>query len=380
MVKEVDVTKLQEGMCVADPIYSSLNGQMLVDGDSLLTTVIIKTLIKHKVGSVFIITDGDPSSESFDEKLQAFKNNVIEEDGEQRLKIDSRKAREAHSEAIERTTSIFAGLKSTDKVDVEELKSTAGDLVVEVLNNPQAFAYLNIMKTKDSYLYVHSVDVGILSIIFGKALELSYDELKELTMAALLHDTGKLFLSPTLLYKEAAYTDEEIEQIKQHTQKGYDTLIKQGIGKKMARPALEHHEWIDGSGYPSAMTGAQISRFSRIISICNVYNNLTMPGGRQGSIAPYKAVHIITSEVGRHFDSELTKIFLRVVGVYPNGTMSLLSNNSICRVVDQNVDSPLRPVLQLVSDADGKRIDEIELIDLAVEKDYYIKEVIFEEV
>lgn len=372
MLKALRPEELEQGMLVAAPVFSGISREEILGPGTTLSDELIQRIANQNVKAV-LISFGDED----EREQEMIERNLIEEEGSFTLRIDSVKAKEVHALVIERTTKVFEEIRNNERVDVPVMKELANSLVSEVLGNPQAFSNLSAIRTKDEYTYAHSVDVGVLAIIMGKEMGLSEEELRLITLGGLLHDIGKMRLPFELLNKEGVYTKDERDLMKSHTVKGYKMLVKQNVDARVADIALHHHEWVDGKGYPDSITGDSLDTFSKIVSICDVYNVLTMQKMYKPAIPPYKSMQILAGEVNTHFDKEIAKVFQQVIGVYPNGTMVVLSDGIACRVIDQNPDFPIRPVLQVFMDEGGFAKREIELIDLSIRKDLYIKEVLY---
>jgi putative nucleotidyltransferase with HDIG domain len=292
------------------------------------------------------------------------------------LPIDSPKARETHRLAIDRTRVFFDEVKNGKSLAPETIAATVDSLVAEVIVNQQAFSNLSILKMKDEYTYVHSVDVAILSALIGMAMNLPKNDLFTLAMAGLLHDVGKMLVPADILGKPSALTDDEMAQMKKHSFLGYKLLKRENIDERIANCVLEHHEWVNGKGYPFGKTGINLDDFSKVIAVCDVYTAITSDRPYKKAMEPFKAVKVVVAEAGTHLDAETAKLFQRVVGIYPNGTIVRLSNGSICRVVGQNINTPLRPQLQVLRDVTGKDAAATVTIDLASQKTLFLQDII----
>lgn len=162
----------------------------------------------------------------------------------------------------------------------------------------------------DKYTLEHSKDVLKLAYLLGKAAELSNEDMAHLLLGAVFHDVGKQFIPQEILCKPGKLTHQEFEVVKQHPKLGYDFMQK---NSKLPEPALniilEHHERIDGTGYPNKSKGAELSVMSKIVSICDVYNALVSDRVYRLAMSTKKALAILDSAKGSQLDSNLVELF-----------------------------------------------------------------------
>lgn len=377
----VDIEQLQEGMITASPVYSKQNGHRLVDEDVPLSSALINVFKKHSVNTVSIRgkDDREKPKPVANVSAKVLENNTMRENGKTILKIDSTVAKEAHDKAIAKTEKQFEEVAKEHDLDITGIKNTTDEIVDETLNNPQAFSSLSAIKTKDEYTYNHSVNVSILAVLVGRKLDLTKKAIRLLALGGLLHDVGKMRIPSEILNKPGKLTPEEWAIIQTHTVEGHDLLTAQKVDREVATCALRHHERVAGTGYPKKLVAQKIDIYSKIVAVCDVYSALTTQRIYKPAFHPYKAMRMIVADVGNHFDMEITKVFQRIVGIYPNGTVLKLSNGLLCRVVDQNYNLPLRPILQILEKENQKQVEGIELIDLTKRKDLFVKEIFLDD-
>jgi HD-GYP domain-containing protein (c-di-GMP phosphodiesterase class II) len=203
------------------------------------------------------------------------------------------------------------------------------------------------IKTFDDYLYSHSVNVAVLSSVVGIAMHLENSKVERLTASALLHDVGKIFMPKEILNKMGNLTEEEEKLYKGHPEKGY-RHIKQhyNISVTTYVGILQHHERFDGKGFPDGKKGEDISRFGRILSICDVYDNMVTENPKRKAYLPSEAIEYIMANNGQIFDPKMVKIFLRRVAPYPLGTILMLSNGKKVIVIGNNEECSVRPMVR----------------------------------
>ena len=219
----------------------------------------------------------------------------------------------------------------------------------------------------DDYLYSHSINVAILGGGIGMALEYDDSQLLNLCAACLLHDLGLLKVPEKIIKKPGKLTKDEFAQVEKHASYGLELLENITDMPDSVREVIyQHHERMDGTGYPEGKKGMDISESSKIVAIVEVYEAMTHPRPYRGEkIIPYEGVRQVVQDAKSAFDPRLVKKFLKFITPYPLGSFVLLNNNEIGRVILTREEQPLRPVVDIFFDSDGKPPEEPKRIDLS---------------
>ena len=221
---------------------------------------------------------------------------------------------------------------------------------------------LSLMGNVDDYLYRHSVNVAVLSLLIGLELNLSEEDLEKLTIGALLHDVGKLFVNQDIINKRGILTDDEYEQVKKHSAEGYKYLREiYEMPTKSYVGILQHHERYDSLGYPNQVKGKDIFLFGRIIAIADVYDAITSDRPHRKAMLPTEAMEYVMGGAGTMFDYDLVSIFVDKIAPYPCGSRVTLSNGSEAVVIRNNTGLGCRPTVEIIGEDDY----ENEIIDLS---------------
>lgn len=275
---------------------------------------------------------------------------------------------EVYNDFSKKIEDIFEGLTRTGVLDVGAVEKILDNLLDIADEMDVNVTLLNCIREKDFYTYYHSLDVCIYSLSVGKKLGLNEDQMRDLGRGALLHDVGKCGIPDSVLLKPGRLTDDEFEIIKKHANEGYEILTKVSCyNNDVARVALEHHEKWNGTGYPLNKKNNEISLWSRIVTISDIYDALTSDRVYKGKSLPHEAAEYILSNAGFLFDPELVKIFISTIQIYPVGTRVLLSTGRRGIVIDPNKSFPLRPKVLVSHD---------EIIDLEKYPSIFIKSLI----
>lgn len=189
----------------------------------------------------------------------------------------------------------------------------------------------------------HSVNVAVIAMLLGKTLGLPSDQLNTLGNGALLHDIGLSALPERLRWKDSQFSSSERRLYQEHVTHGVE------IGRQMKLTADElaiiaqHHELADGHGYPQQLSGEQIALPARIVALVNLYDNLCNPGNPTRAITPHEALALIFAQMRHQFDSKVLMPFIRMMGVYPPGSVVELTDGRYALVVSVNAARPLKP-------------------------------------
>lgn len=190
---------------------------------------------------------------------------------------------------------------------------------------------------------LHSINVAIISMLLGKALRHSAEELLEIGIGALLHDLGKIELPDRLRWNQGELSSAERALYREHVAKGVELARKMRLSVAAQHIVAQHHEQADGLGFPMRLKGDEITPGTRIVSLVNRYDNLCNPGNPTLAVTPHEALAQIYAQRKTDFDLKVLNIFVRLMGVYPPGSIVELSDGRFAMVVSVNSSRPLRP-------------------------------------
>jgi HD-GYP domain-containing protein (c-di-GMP phosphodiesterase class II) len=223
--------------------------------------------------------------------------------------------------------------------------------------------YLDVSAEGDRALITHAVNTTILALAVGDYLKMPPHRLIELGQACLLHEIGMLKLPPDLRRTSRSLTPEERKAMSTHTVLGYRILKGVSAPENVALAALEHHERIDGSGYPRALGAQKISEYALIIGVvCSYDAMMSRRPFRPGSLDGHASIRDLAQKNRKQYDERILKALGYTLSVYPVGTAVLLSNSSKGVVVKTDPAKPRCPIVRVVLDPDGKRLAEAPLV------------------
>lgn len=244
--------------------------------------------------------------------------------------------------------------------EMAEVALTEGDIAIHAINGN---------RSSDAN-YQHSINVLVLSLMMSKTLDLSREDAKALGLAAIFHDIGKLKVSDKVLLKKEPLNKTEQMHYEEHCAIGAQLAMTAGLSTDVCRLIFQHHELIDGSGYPKQLSGDDIDPLSRLLSLVNAYDNLCNPMNIDLAKTPYEALGYLFTHKRNQYDQPILKRMIKTLGIYPPGSVVQLSSGVYANVISGNVNQPLRPFVMLheSNSADNKPI----IVDLREEPDLHI--------
>ncbi|EAX48365.1 metal dependent phosphohydrolase [Thermosinus carboxydivorans Nor1] len=356
-MQRISVAHLQPGMVVAKNVFSA-QGQLLLSQGTILTKRYIDRLPLLGITSIYIA-------------------NPYTDD----LEVPETIREETRQQAIATVQQSFAKFRLGRRLDLNALETAAQAIVDEILQNRAALIHLTDIRTYDDYTFGHSVNVSILSVFTGLSLGYARGQLEELALGGMLHDLGKIAIPPAILNKPGKLSAEEMAIMQQHAATGFEILRKQNpeIPLLAAHIAFQHHERLDGSGYPRGLKGDEIHPYARIAAIADVYDALTSDRPYRRAMPPHEAYEILLVFHNKHFDGAMLDQFLRRIACYPVGSFVQLNSGEVAVVIHVPPDLPLRPTVRLLTDREGRALPQPYEVDLTKELSAFICKVLAED-
>lgn len=237
-----------------------------------------------------------------------------------------------------------------EAVNFSRVKDTVTRIIDEVLNNPGVMPQLVDIRAMDDHVFSHSVGVCAMATYLGYHIGWEPDDLRALSVGALLHDIGKVRIPDAVWNKPGGLTDEEYRMVQKHPEYGWEILrAHPEIDSRSAAVALQHQEHYDGSGYPKGLKGEQIHRFARVVTIADVFDALTSDRPYRLAFSYHDAIIMMKEEEGTMFDPQFLRTFLARVAPYPVGCEVKLNTGEVGVVVRLNKGLPARPVVRLLA-------------------------------
>ncbi|MEE8058046.1 MAG: HD-GYP domain-containing protein [Pseudomonadales bacterium] len=275
------------------------------------------------------------------------------------------RAKSTHRQVKSVVRGLFKNLRLGQSFETAVAKKAVKQCVDSVIANQDAMLWLSLLKNVDEYTTRHSLNVGLLSIILGRAEGLSPNDLETVGLCGMLHDMGKSKIPLGILNKEGAFSDEEFAIMKTHASKGYNILTeKPDVIPEVANVAHSHHERLNGRGYPRGLPATEITYFTRIVAIADAYDAITSKRVYSPAKSALEGLKILIGAKGSHFDPDLVDRFVTCIGLYPAGSIAELSNREIAIVLPSHYEQRDTPKVLVVRDSNKKTCQE-KVLDLS---------------
>ncbi|MGD8188455.1 HD-GYP domain-containing protein [Brevibacillus ginsengisoli] len=353
----VSIRQVQSGMKLGKTIFTP-DGKVLLGQGMVLNDRLIQGLIKSNIDSIYIEDDRT--------------SDIIVKDV---IRPQTRQT------AIETIQSTIKQITNTNKlarrISVKDMglhfQQVFHAILGDIMGNEEILTHLSTISTYSGGMYHHSVNVAVLSTAVGMSLGYNKQQLTELGIGALLHDIGKIDLPKEMLDKETQWTAEEKEIAKQHCMNGFNILRKQhDLSLLSAHVALQHHERLDGSGYPQALKKSQIHEYAQIVGICDIYDSLTTPRPWRKRFMPQDALEYLLGSGGHLFSHHLIDSFRRHIAIFPLGSGVVLNTGETGVICKVDPDYCHRPTVRVLRDGRGNDVRLPYEIDLKQELRMFI--------
>jgi putative nucleotidyltransferase with HDIG domain len=340
--------------------HGFMKNNFMVDDES-----IVKQIIKQGLKEVYIDTDKG-SDLSGGVSVKEVKRELDSAVARIESKVDSKKFHSIEAElprakAIQKEADkvVHEYLEEAKQGKVPELgkaEDVVGQMVDSIYRNKDALEQLGRIRGKDEYTFKHSLNVCILMVSFCKSMKVDLEVTRKVGVGALLHDIGKMRVADRILNKNSKLTDEEYAEMKQHVARGED-LLKQvdGISPASIQVAFEHHERMDGTGYPNGLKGDQISKFGQMAAVVDGFDAITADRVYHTGLSSFDGLRKLMEWSGHHFNGDLVQQFIRSIGVYPAGTLIKLKSGLLAIVLEQGEASLVKPVINVIYDTKKER-------------------------
>jgi HD-GYP domain-containing protein (c-di-GMP phosphodiesterase class II) len=339
---------LRPGMKLGKSIYNERRNVLLGEGMEL-TERVIQRLKDLQISFVYIednrTTHIKPRG-AISEKLRQGAVKTIEETF---LEVQN-EVQLSNSFVVEKAAKRFAAL----------IRNMMG----EIKGNQELLSLLAEVFVYDNYIFTHSLNVTLYTLAIGMELKLPAKQMEMLGLGAIMHDVGKMIISPDILLKPSRLTEEEYNEVKKHPEAGYNLLREiHTVPLLVAHCAYQHHERMDGSGYPRGIKENEIHNFAKIIAVADVFDAVTSNRVYRQAMLPHEGLEVLYCGSGRLFDMKIVEAFRRAVAIYPNGVSVGLNDGRKGIVASQNTELSDRPVIEIIEE-NGVGLEQTYSLDL----------------
>ncbi|HHW13045.1 MAG TPA: HD-GYP domain-containing protein [Firmicutes bacterium] len=312
-MRYLPLDEITEDMCLARPIFNG-DGRILLSNGVRLTKNYLARLKEMGYQNLYVYRAG--------EEINDFSIPVSDQ---------------TMREAIHGVKDAFSKAAQRQHLNTRSVNEIVNYILDEILTNPTVLYNLMDIKNHDNYYYHHCVNVGIISTLIAKEMGFSRDKMKDLTTGALLHDLGMVCVDPKILTQPRPLTDEEMAAVREHTNYGFQLLrSERDLSILVAHTAWQHHERMDGSGYPKGLVGEEIHLFGRIVAVADSYETMTSGRVYQKAMWSHEAIRQLKESAPEKYDPQVVAAMERSIASYPVGSVVVLNTHEEAVVVDVN--------------------------------------------
>ncbi len=335
------IDNVKPGMILAESVFN-LEGAKLVGKDIALDDKLINRLRRAGIKRLWVTDDG---------------NSLLVSETPQRI----------YGELVKLLHHIRQKVLAGSDFDMAYVYEVCRELIDQLFIDARPFTEMVRLKLVEASPAEHMVDVCLLSIASAKDMGMDRLDLKYLATAALLHDLGKFLVPENILSKPGPLTESEQRIIMKHPIMGHDLLYNMDKVNKLTLAVVsQHHERLDGTGYPYRLSGNLVHPYARLVAIADVYSALIREKSYRARFACYEAAEIIWAQAGSKLDKNSAIMFMSGVVAYPIRSTVRLNTGEIGQVIFQNKDFPTRPIV---------RVDQ-ELIDLSESFTVFVEDLV----
>jgi putative nucleotidyltransferase with HDIG domain len=371
MLKKIAIKDLKKGMYINDLKCGWLSHPFALNRFKLEKDADIQKIIQAGVKQIEIDTTKglDVFVEKRDKNNKQLREVVDQRESNKPTKVcaidELGKAKTAFSQASKVITETMTNVKMGQHIELENINPVINKLSQSILRNPNALLGLSRIRHMDVYTFEHSVSFSVLMMAFAKSMGLSEEIIYEVGIGGFLHDIGKSLTPNEILNKPGKLTPEEFVIMKEHVVHSRKILENtEGISQIAMDVAAQHHEKYDGNGYPLGLKGDEISRYGQMSAIVDVYDALTADRCYHNLKEPSEVLKLLVKWGGAHFNPSLVRQFIQSVGIYPAGSLVMLSNNYLAKVIDIN-ENMLKPVVEVFLNAKTRSYMPRKVVDLS---------------
>lgn len=382
-IKKISVSEIKTGIIFNQPVFIEGNSILLRAFEPLRSSE-LERLKKYHIGYVYTYGEEIVYTQA-EEELKDLASGIINEKGPDITDIYSISTAQEievakkHQEVIDIVKNTFDLARKGKIIDIQQIRNAVSLLLNIAEKNRRVIFKLVFISSlyPNEFLYYHATNSALLAAITGISLKFNKLQLNNLLVGTLLQNIGMVKIPEEIIMKKTALTVKEIEFLKNHPLLGYK--IVQGTNSfstDVMTIVLQHHERLDGTGYPSRLMNKQISDYPKITAICDTYQAMCSKREYRGPITPPVIIKSLLKEGLGKLDPNILKAFIYSVGIYPIGLMLKLTNGEIGEVILQNINALPRPVVKVFIDPSNNAIEPGKIMNLAIEKTVDVEKVL----
>lgn len=371
---EVDLRFMKAGSILVGTAFDK-RGRKIKKASEPFTQQEIDKLLEKGIDKLYYIPEAPKTS--IKDSLPTFHEKDYQPD--EQTEIANKNIKQKQIDLRELIKKTYNKIKKEEPINIVLLKERLNTMLSEVLTKKKIMIQLLKTSHRDKKfsaegLFTHSVNVATLSLLTAVHLRLKKEVIIDIALAGLLHDIGAIKLDKSIIDTAEELTQKELNKVKYHPAYTVDVLKRiEGIDKQVLLMTLQHHEHIDGSGYPKSLNGKDILPLSQIISVSEMYDTLVSDKAYCKAIEPEQAILYFFLTAGKHYHKKITHTLIRAVcermrveNIFPRGSRVILNTNEIA-IIQHNTEHMLRPQIEIVKDSKQQPVKHPIPVDLSRE-------------
>ncbi|MBA6348478.1 MULTISPECIES: HD-GYP domain-containing protein [unclassified Colwellia] len=374
MIVEIEISGLLKGHYVVD-IAKQRGAYSLTTPGHIKNIKVIGNLRSRGVESLLIDTSKTLTFDADNNIVGRIKETPLPASNKSPIILEISKAKKLFNQSKEIQRQVFSDAQQGRNINLTPVIEITNKTIDTVFKNADALACVINIRKKDEYLLEHSVSVSVLMTIFARFLKIDKKIIQLLSVGAFLHDVGKINIPDSILNKPGKLTEAEFTIMKSHVNHSIKIIESTpGISELSLEVAALHHEKLDGTGYPYNIPKEKITKYGRMIAICDIFDALTANRCYKEGYSHIKAFSILRSLAQKeHLDQRLVDLFIKCMGIYPVGSLVELSSNKLAIVESRNDGDPINPnVRSFYNSLDGRYV-MAEDINLSDNEDFIVR-------
>jgi len=352
-----------------EPVYLA-EGYIILSPDIPISTELVNRLKDWDFNTLF--SDGKlqeaPASVAYETETEGGTATAVL-DRDIREKEKSEISKKFYFTVLSYISDQFNIFRQSNKLDMAGINQKVKNIIQMVKENRDFLLSLQDFNYhQDNYLPAHCLNTTLLSLAIGEVLKLPPFKMIELGQAALLHDIGMVKI-PEIIYLNAKQlSPQEQKMVKAHTVLGYKILKSFSLTEEIALAALQHHERMNGTGYPQNLSGDKISLYSKIIALtCSYEAMVAHRAYREGRDAHTALLELIKGS-RTFYDESVIRVLIYCISLYPLGSLVRLSTNAVAKVTKANPGNPKFPIVRILFDERGSKVSDYVIVQTSAER------------
>ncbi|MCC2603816.1 HD-GYP domain-containing protein [Planctobacterium marinum] len=363
----VPIDQLLPGMFVSRVTKQS--GQLKVKSQGLIKRPELIAMLKKK-GILELEVDYSKSNLEEIAKHQPEQTqeteSVADKAPEKSLSDSLNQSQTLHDQAKQVHCKLLDKVRNGEQTNIEEIRKVSSEIIDSIFENPNALSCVSLIKDAPDYIWEHSVNSAIYMGVFARHLGFDKELTEDLCLGGFLMDIGMATIPEELLQKGDKFHAEDQEMIKMHVDFGVELVSQEeNVSDVVLSVIQDHHERLDGSGYPEGKKGDQINTYGRMAAIIDSYDAMTSDRPYRKGYTPTAALKKLLSDTSGKYDQSLVQQFIRCIGVHPVGSLVKLKSGKLGIIVKANKDEPIKPLVMCFYSVTSGAHTELKRVDLA---------------